>query len=219
RRPVLIADAANDPEYTWSEAQRLGQFRTMLGVPLFRDDTPIGVIAVVRTRVEPFTDGQIALVTTFADQAVIAIENARLLGELRDRQAELRVTFDNMADGVAMFDQELRLAAWNRNFQELLDLSDELLAERPGFDAYIRYLTERGEFGQSNPEMEIARLRSRLTEHYSFERTRPDGTVIEVRNSPMPDGGVVVIYSDITERKRSEEEIRAARDAAEAAYA
>jgi signal transduction histidine kinase len=61
-------------------------------------------------------------------------------------------------------------------------------------------------------------LRSRLADHYSFERTRPDGTVIEVRNNPMPDGGVVLIYSDITERKRSEEEIRTARDAAEAAY-
>jgi signal transduction histidine kinase len=56
-----------------------------------------------------------------------------------------------------------------------------------------------------------------LGDHYNFERTRPDGTVIEIRNNPMPDGGVVVIYSDITERKRSEEEIRAARDAAEAA--
>ena len=130
----------------------------------------------------------------------------------------MRVTFDNMADGVAMFDASLHLAAWNRNFQELLDLRDERLAERPGFDDYIRYLTERGEFGDSAPEDEIARLRSRLADHYSFERKRPDGTVIEVHNNPMPDGGVVVIYSDITERKRSEAEIRARRDAAEAAY-
>jgi len=218
RRPVQIDDAANDPEYTRSEAQELGQFRTMLGVPMFRDDTPIGIIALVRTRVQPFTDDQVSLVSTFADQAVIAIENARLLGELRDREAELRVTFDNMGDAVAMFDQELRLAAWNRNFQELLDLPDALLTERPAFDTYIRYLADRGEFGETSPEVEIARLRSRLSEHYSFERTRPDGTVIEVRHNPMPDGGVVLIYSDITERKRSESEIRAARDAAEAAY-
>src|SRR5262249_66549 len=89
---------------------------------------------------------------------------------------------------------------------------------RPGFDEYIRYLTERGEFGESTPETEIARLRSRLADHYNFERTRPDGTVMEVRNNPMPDGRVVLIFGDITERKRSEEEIRAARDIAQAAY-
>jgi two-component system NtrC family sensor kinase len=192
--------------------------RSMLGVPLLREGTPIGVICTARTIVKPFTEKEIELVATFADQAVIAIENARLLGELRQREAELRVTFDNMADGVAMFDQALHLVAWNRNFQKLLQLPDGLLAERLGFDDYIRYLAERGEFGETDPEAEIARLRERLSDHYSFERTRPDGTVIEVRHNPMPDGGVVLIYSDITERKRSETEIRAARDAAEAAY-
>jgi signal transduction histidine kinase len=61
-------------------------------------------------------------------------------------------------------------------------------------------------------------LRDRISDHYGFERTRPDGSVIEVRHNPMPDGGIVLIYSDITERKRSEAEIRKARDAAEAAY-
>src|SRR5205823_2900941 len=116
----------------------------------------------------------------------------------------------------AMFDQELRLAAWNRNFQELLDLPDDFLEEPHRFDDYIRYLTERGEFGETDADAQIERLRERIRDHYSFERTRPDGKVIEIRNNPMPDGGVVVIYSDITERKRSEEEIRAARDAAEA---
>jgi PAS domain S-box-containing protein len=215
---VHVADIASDPEYNLPEAITLGKYRTTLGVPLLREGAVIGVITLARARVQPFMERQIELVRTFADQAVIAIENARLVGEIQQRQAELRVTFDNMVDAVAMFDQALHLAAWNRNFQELLQLSDGFLADRPGFDEYIRYLTERGEFGESDPEREISRLRSRLTDHYSFERTRPDGTVIEVRNNPMPDGGTVVIYSDITERKRSEAEIRAARDAAEAAY-
>ena len=149
---------------------------------------------------------------------IVQRPSARLLDEILQRQQELRVTFDNMVDGVAMFDEELHLAAWNRNFQELLQLPDELLAKRHDFDSYTRYLVERGEFGETDPETQIARLRARIGDHYSFERTRPDGTVIEVRHNPMPGGGIVLIYSDITERKRSEAEIKAARDTAEAAY-
>jgi signal transduction histidine kinase len=217
RQPVHIIDAMADHDYAPKNDARIGGLRSMLGVPLMREGEPIGVICTARTAVEPFTDKQIELVRTFADQAVIAIENARLLGEIRQRQAELRVTFDNMADGVAMFDQEMRLAAWNRNFQELLDLPDEFFATPQSFTDFIRYLATRGEYGDVDPEAEIAKRREQFGDHYSFERVRPDGRVVEVRHNPMPEGGFVLIYSDITVRKRSETEIRAARDAAEAA--
>ena len=88
-RTVHLPDCLADPEYVWTELQKIGGFRTMLGVPLLREGNSIGVIALTRSAVKPFTSKQIELIGTFADQAVIAIENVRLFEAEQQRTSEL----------------------------------------------------------------------------------------------------------------------------------
>src|SRR5262249_42453527 len=108
RKPVHVIDVLADPEYARAEAQKKAGFRTVLGAPLLREGIPIGVLVVFRTSVRPFTDKQIELVTTFADQAVIAIENVRLFREIEDKSRQLQVASEHKSQFVSSMSHELR---------------------------------------------------------------------------------------------------------------
>jgi signal transduction histidine kinase len=107
-RVIHIPDVQADPDYTWAEAQRLGGFRTMLGVPMLRESVPVGVLTLTRCEVRPFTGKQIELVSTFADQAAIAIENVRLFDEIQDKSRQLAEASKHKSQFLANMSHELR---------------------------------------------------------------------------------------------------------------
>jgi signal transduction histidine kinase/CheY-like chemotaxis protein len=125
-KPVQIPDVLADPEYTFFAGQRLGSWRAALGVPLLRDGQPIGALAVVRSAPRAFTDSQVQLIATFADQAVIAIENVRLFEEIQDKSRQLEIANAYKSRFLAAASHDLRqpLHALNLFVAQLHGLSD-----------------------------------------------------------------------------------------------
>jgi len=107
-RVIHIPDVQCDPDYDWPEALKHGGFRTVLGVPLMREGAPIGVLSLSRSEVQPFTDKEIELVTTFTDQAVIAIENVRLFDEIQEKSRQLESASQHKSQFLATMSHELR---------------------------------------------------------------------------------------------------------------
>ncbi len=110
-RVVHIPDVLADSEYTYLEGQRLGDYRTVLTVPMLREGVPIGVLSLTRSEVRPFTDKQIELATTFADQAAIAIENVRLFESVESRTRELAKSLEDLRTAQDRLVQTQKLAS------------------------------------------------------------------------------------------------------------
>ncbi|MFI5021079.1 MAG: PAS-domain containing protein, partial [Alphaproteobacteria bacterium] len=172
-------------------------------------------VAAMGRAVEVFRRNAIELDQLLAGRAEAAARLERLVQErteeLARREGALRVTFDNMHQGVTMFDGELKMIAWNRQFRDLLNLPDELLGRNTSFADFIRFLAARGEFGPGDVERAVQKRLAISRESYVGERTRPDGTILEIRRNPVPGGGFVSIYADITERKKAQAQVEEAR--------
>jgi len=168
----------------------------------FRRVRPNG--RIIEIRGIPLTEG--GFVTTYTDVTERQRHEEQLLAE-RDR---LKTLINGMPGGVTLFDADLKLIAYNANFVRMLEF-DDLLAHNPTptLEEFARFNAERGEYGPGDVDERVRMLvaRAREAKHHVFERTRPNGMVLEVRGAPLAEGGFVTIYSDITHRRRTEREL------------
>lgn len=135
-------------------------------------------------------------------------EEQRREQELAEKSILLQSTLDNLAQGVSVFDKQFRLVAWNDRFVELLELPDWLVRRGASFQDYLRYRSARGDFGDNGETAIAIRMQHEPSER---EQILPNGTVLEMRRDPMPGGGFVTTYTDITDRQIAAVQLREAK--------
>jgi len=165
-------------------------------------ERPNGTVLQMRGR--PLGGG--GFVTVYED----ITQRARAEAALRDSKAVLEATFEHIDQGISIGNANLVMIGMNRRFRELLDFPEWLCVPGTPFSAFIRYNAERGDYGPGDVDEQV-RTRVEMARQFQphhFERERPDGTVLEIRGTPMPSGGFVTIYTDVTKRARSERSLR-----------
>ena len=121
----------------------------------------------------------------------------------------LQAALDHINQGFTVFDSDLRLVAWNRGLYDMLDMPESIVRRGSHLQDFIRVNAERGEYGPGDIEAKIERRieRAKLFEPHYFERIRPNGQIIAVSGTPLPQGGFVTIYSDVTEERQRQEKL------------
>ncbi len=121
----------------------------------------------------------------------------------------LQAALDHINQGFTVFDSNLRLVAWNRGLYDMLDMPSSIVRRGSHLEDFIRVNAERGEYGPGDIEAKIQRRiqRAKLFEPHYFERVRPNGQIIAVSGTPLPNGGFVTIYSDVTEERQRQEKL------------
>lgn len=140
-------------------------------------------------------------------------EERRRERELAEKSVLLQSTLDHLVQGVSVFDKDGHLVAWNDRFVDLLDLPDWLAKPGMSFSDYLRYRCEKGDYGRDGARAVAERLElARRAQALHLEQTLSNGTVLEIRRDPMPQGGFVTTYADITDRKEAAEQLRESKE-------
>ncbi|WP_275098690.1 putative bifunctional diguanylate cyclase/phosphodiesterase [Sedimenticola hydrogenitrophicus] len=147
----------------------------------------------------------VGFVTSYTD----ITDRKRAEEAMQSKNALLQTLVDNMPGGITVFGPDLRMILYNDEVLQMLDVSPAFASKHPHFSEVIRSNAERGEYGDVDVESKVAEMLhlAQNPTHHRMERTRPDGTAIEIRGAPIPGGGFVTIYSDVTEHKRAAEAI------------
>ncbi|MDQ2105918.1 hybrid sensor histidine kinase/response regulator, partial [Azospirillum isscasi] len=203
----------------------------------FPDCDPAGIDRWVAQRMEQHRNPQGPQVKRIGDGRWFKIEERRTsdggyvglrtdISELKQREQELahksdllEATFSAMSQGLLVWSADGHFLTCNRRLLEMLDLPDGAVHPGLRIDGFLRFLADRGEFGPGDPaEIAARHLTNLLPEGISrVERTRPDGRVLEITASPLPDRSVLMTYTDITEHRRTEAQLRLAKEQAELA--
>ena len=152
---------------------------------------------------EPMPDG--GYVTTLTD----ITERKKAEREIAEKSALLETTFESMSQGISVYDADLKLVAYNQKFIDLQGLPPDFLRLGMPYADFFRFNAERGEYGPGDVEEKVRERidRARRGGAVGIERTRPDGTVLAIQRDPLPEGGCVTTFTDITERRRTEKEL------------
>jgi len=216
RSRVDVIDTSHDPGFV-DHAADLEARRPFRNFEyLFR--TPDGEDRIFRVSGQPLFDEN-GVFRGYRGSSSDVTREVSARREAADKQRLLETVFESLDQGISVFDADLRVVGFNDRVLELLDLPVGLFSIGDSFEKLIRYNAERGEYGDGDVDEIVAErvTLARRFEPHLFERTRPDGTVIEVRGRPLPEGGFVTTYTDVTARVRAEHETLAAKEAAEAA--
>ncbi len=166
----------------------------------------------VKVTERPTNDG--GLVGVYTDITDIKKqEELRRQEELAEKSILLQASIDNLSQGVAVYDNSYRLVAWNQRFVELLELPADLVKLGLAFVEYLKFNSKRNEYINDQRRSANERLELAIPETpFFFEYERPTGTVLEVQRNPMPNGGFVTTYTDITSRRKAAVQLREAKE-------